>query len=313
MEETMAEQSSVTGYHTLALRDKPDYQHIKVEPVTLALGGLVSGVSLSRVCSDEVYAEIADALWQYHVLFFHGQALTAESHLSLAKHFGDPEVHEIFQADKDYPEISILLNDKKRPPEVNSWHTDTTFREKPSLCTILYCEVMPEAGGDTMWLNQNVAFEALSQPIREMLLGLEAEHDILNYYSGTEMLEGAGGEEKGLELRKSHPIVRHPVVVAHPITGIPCLLVNPTHTKRLVDMRKLESERLLQFLYEHTQTPEFTVRFRWKPGSIAIWDNFATQHYALADYYPMHRKMRRITVEGRKTEAYDPARCSQNT
>ena len=302
--------SSVPAHHNLVLQENPNYQHIRVKPVTLALGAIVSGVNISDVCSDEVYAEIGDALWRYHVLFFHGQALTAESHLSLARSFGSPELHEIFAADKDYPEISILLNDEDRPPEINTWHTDTTFREKPSLCTILYCQVMPEAGGDTMWLNQNLAFETLSQPIKNMLLELVAEHDILNYYSGTEMLEGAGGEEKGLELRKSHPIVRHPVVIAHPVSGKPCLLVNPTHTKRLVDMRKLESDRLLQFLYEHTQTPEFTVRFRWKPGSVAIWDNFATQHYALADYYPMHRKMRRITVEGRKTVAYDPKRVA---
>ena len=298
--------SSVPGHYHLVLQDKPNYHHINVEPVTLALGALVSGVSISEVCSDEVYAEISDALWRYHVLFFHGQALTSESHRALAKSFGNPELHEIFEADKDYPEISILFNDRERPPEINTWHTDTTFREMPSLCTILYCEVMPEAGGDTMWLNQNLAFETLSQPIKNMLLELVAEHDILNYYSGTEMLEGAGGEEKELELRKSHPIVRHPVVIAHPISGKPCLFVNPTHTKRLVDMRKLESERLLQFLYEYNQAPEFTVRFSWQPGSVAIWDNFATQHYALADYYPMHRKMRRITVEGRKTVAYGP-------
>ena len=191
--------SSVPAHHNLVLQENPNYQHIKVKPVTLALGALVSGVNISDVCSDEVYAEIGDALWRYHVLFFHEQALTSESHLALAKSFGNPELHEIFEADKDYPEISILLNDEDRPPEINTWHTDTTFREKPSLCTILYCQVMPEAGGDTMWLNQNLAFETLSQPIKNMLLELVAEHDILNYYSGTEMLEGAGGEEKGLE------------------------------------------------------------------------------------------------------------------
>ncbi|MBL94564.1 MAG: taurine dioxygenase [Magnetovibrio sp.] len=300
------------GHYALKLNPKPDYQHIKVEPITLALGAYVSGVNFSDVCSNMVYAEIADALWKYHVLFFRNQTLPGKSHLALARSFGKPEVHEIFQADNDYPEISILENDNKRPPEINTWHTDTTFRKKPSLCTILFCETMPEAGGDTMWLNQNLAFETLSEPIREMLLGLEAEHDILNYYAGTEMLEGAGGEEKGLELRKTHPVVRHPVIISHPITRKPCLLVNPTHTKKLSGLRSLESHRILQFLYEHQQTPEFTVRFRWEPGSISIWDNFATQHYAFADYYPMHRKMRRITVEGENTEAYDLRRFSNN-
>ena len=302
----MRAQSYVDGHHSIHIPEKPKYDHISVEPLTLALGATITEVDLSNIKSNKVYSEIADALWRYHVVFFHDQTLTADAHLALARSFGEPEVHEIFESDLEMPEISILENDEKRPPEINTWHTDTTFREVPSLCSILYCETMPEAGGDTMWLNQNIAYETLSFPIKNMVLELEAHHDILNYYSGTEMLEGAGGEEKAKALRESHPIINHPVVVKHPKSGIPCLLVNPTHTKRLVGLTKLESDSLLKLLYDHLQKPEFSVRFRWKKGSVAIWDNFATQHYALADYYPMHRRMRRITVKGQKTDAFKP-------
>ena len=295
--------SIAAGHFSLELPEKPNYQYIQVQPKTLALGAEISGIDLSDIRSNKVYLEIADALWRYHVVFFENQKLTGQAHLSLARSLGRPEVHEIFDADNDFPEISILENDKDKPPEINTWHTDTTFRDIPSLCSILYCEIAND-GGDTMWLNQNLAFEELSDPIKMLLFELEAEHDILNYYSGTTMLEGAGGEEKAKQLRKSHPIVRHPVIVSHPKSEIPCLMVNPTHTKRLVGLRKLESDRLLSLLYEHLQSPEFSVRYKWRPGSIAIWDNFATQHYALADYYPLTRKMRRITVEGEKTKAY---------
>ncbi len=291
------------GHFSLELPERPSYEYIEVCPKTLALGAEIRGVDLSNVKSNKIYDEIADALWRYHVVFFEGQDLSGEAHLSLARSLGKPEVHEIFDSDDDYPEISILENDNKRPPEINTWHTDTTFRDKPSACSILYCQISND-GGDTMWLNQHLAFNQLSSPIREMLLEMEAEHDILNYYSGTEMLEGAGGEEKAKKLRESHPIVRHPVIVKHPRSGIPCLMVNPTHTKRLLGVRKLESDRLLSLLYEHLQSPEFQVRYKWSPGSIAIWDNLATQHYALADYFPQKRKMRRITVEGEKTIAY---------
>ena len=295
--------TKASGHFSLELPEKPNYEHIEVHPKTLALGAEIRGVDLSKVISNKIYSEIADALWRYHVIFFEEQDLTSEAHLSLARSLGKPEIHEIFKADEEFPEISILENDETRPPEINTWHTDTTFRDRPSACSILYCQISND-GGDTMWLNQNLAFNQLSLPIKVMLLDMEAEHDILNYYSGTEMLEGAGGEEKAKKLRESHPIVRHPVIVKHPRSGLPCLMVNPTHTKRLVGVRKLESDRLLNLLYEHLQSPEFLIRYKWNPGSVAIWDNLATQHYALADYYPQRRKMRRITVEGEHTLPY---------
>ncbi|MCG8559563.1 MAG: TauD/TfdA family dioxygenase [Hyphomicrobiales bacterium] len=301
----------VPGHQSIPLPHIATYKHIEVRPAGLALGAHVSGVDLSEPKAPEVYSEIADALWRHHVLFFRDQALTPEAHMALAGHFGETEVHEILRPDPEHPEISILLNDETRPPEINVWHTDVTFREKPSLCSILYCEIAPEAGGDTMWLNQQLAYETLAEPIKEMLLGLQAEHDILHTYSGTHLLEEAGGQEKAVELSKTHPPVLHPVVIAHPMTGKPCLLVNETHTKRIVGMSRLESRHLMAMLIEHQRLHEFQLRFSWQPGSIAMWDNFATQHYALADYYPQMRRMRRITVAGRKPLPYRPEHLKQ--
>ncbi len=187
----------VPGHQSVPLQDVHAYEHISVERVGLALGAQISGVDLSEPKAPQVYAEIADALWRHHVVFFRDQDLTPESHMALAKHFGETEAHEIFRADPAYPEISILENDAAHPPEINVWHTDVTFREKPSLCSIIYCEIAPVAGGDTMWLNQQLAYEALSEPIKDLVLGLQAEHDILQTYSGTNMLEAAGGQEPG--------------------------------------------------------------------------------------------------------------------
>ena len=296
---------------TLPLPEARDYRHIRVKPAGPAIGAAVSGVDLSRPREPEVYAEIADALWRHHVLFFREQDLPPEAHRALAGSFGPSEVHEIFDADASHPEISILENDADRPPEINVWHTDVTYRPNPSLCSILYCEVAPEAGGDTMWLNQQVAFDTMSAPIRELLLGLEAEHDVLQAYSGSGLLERAGGEAKVKQLRAENPPTVHPVVIAHPITGRPGLRVNSTFTRRILGLRGGESRTVLDMIYRHQRTPEYQVRFTWEAGSIVIWDNFATQHYALADYYPQRRRMRRITVGGRSPAAARPDRFAK--
>ena len=237
-------------------------------------------------------------------VFLRDQALTPENHIALASQFGKPEVHEIFAQDPDHPEISLLINDADKPPEINVWHTDVTFRETPTLATILHCVEAPAVGGDTLFLNAQVAYETLSAPIRELLLGLEMEHDILKVYTGTKLLERAGGEAYAAELRRTMPPVTHPAVIAHPITGKPGLLVNPTHARHFLGMSTLESDKLMDLVCAHQQLAEFQVRFSWEPGSIAIWDNFATQHYAVADYYPRKRHMRRVTVEGCRPRAY---------
>jgi taurine dioxygenase len=293
----------VPRHFSFPLPETGDYQHISVEPMTLALGAVISGVDLSGPVEAAAYDEIADALWRHHVVFFRGQELTPDGHMALAGHFGEMVEHEIFKADADNAVISVLENDADRPPEINAWHTDVTFRRNPTLLSVLYCEDAPPVGGDTIWMNQALAFDTLAPATQEMLLDLEAEHCVFYAYEGSDLLTRAGGKEKVIELAQGDPTNVHPMVIAHPITGRPTLFANWGFTKRIVGMRRAQSEALLAMLYEHQYLPEFQVRFKWAPGSIAIWDNFAVQHYAVADYYPMHRLVKRITVKGPETVA----------
>jgi taurine dioxygenase len=281
-----------------------NFRHIEVRPAGLAIGAYVSGIDLDDPQSEDVHEELATALWDHHVLFFRGQNMSPEAQIALARHFGEPEVHEIFASADSYPELSMLENDASKPPEINTWHTDVTYRKAPTLCSVLNCLESPEVGGDTLFLNTQLAYETLSPAMKTLLLESTLEHDVLKVYRGTNYLERAGGDEKEAELKRKNPPVIHPAVIAHPVTGKPGLLVNATHGTRFTNMSRLESHHLLNLLCEHQQLPEFQVRFEWEAGSIAMWDNFSTQHYAVADYYPQRRLMRRITVAGHEPKAY---------
>ena len=283
-----------------------DFRHIEVQRAGLALGAYVSGIDLSEPQSEVVHEEIATALWDHHVLFFRKQDMSPEAQVAMARHFGEPEPHEIFSADPKFPELSLLENDASKPPEINTWHSDVTYRKAPNMCAILYCLECPDVGGDTMFLNTQLAYETLSADMKALLLASTLEHDVLNIYRGTTYLDRAGGDEKEAELKRMHPPVTHPAVIAHPITGKAGLLVNATHGTRFTNMSRLESRHLMNMICEHQQLPEFQVRFEWEPGSVAMWDNFSTQHYAVADYYPQRRVMRRITVAGHEPKQFVP-------
>ena len=281
------------------------YRFIEVQRVTVNIGGMVGGVDLSKPQAPEVYEEIKQALWDHQVLFFRDQPLTPDSHVALAAAFGDLETHEVFDHVDGYPCLSIIENDENRPPNINFWHTDVTFREAPTLASILHGIDVPESGGDTLWLSQQAAFEGLSDNMKEILLPLQAEHDGMRAYRNSRLLREAG-EERAKALAAMQPSV-HPVVVRHPFTGRPGLFVNPTFTTRLIGFSRSESAALLQMLFDHMQKPEYQVRFKWQANSIAMWDNVATQHYAVADYFPQRRSMRRIVVSGMRPVAWKVA------
>ena len=295
---------ALPGHQSVKPAPLRNFRHIEVKPAALALGAYVSGVDLTTAQSEDVYDDIATALWDHHVLFFRDQPMTPASQVAMARCFGEPEAHEIFAADDEYPELSLLENDASRPPEINTWHTDVTYRKAPTLCSVLCCLECPDLGGDTMFLNTQLAYETLAPSIKQLLNECVLEHDVLNIYRDTKYLERAGGENKEAELRAKHPPVIHPAVIGHPVTGKPGLLVNATHGTRFTNMSRLESRHLMSMLCEHQQLPEFQVRFEWSPDSVVMWDNFSTQHYAVADYYPQKRVMRRITVSGRQPLAY---------
>ena len=187
------------GHQTVEPTVLRKFNHIELRRAGLALGAYVSGIDLSKPQSDEVHEELATALWDHHVLFFRDQDMSPDTQVAMARHFGEPEAHEIFVADPNYPELSLLENDASKPPEINTWHTDVTYRKAPTLCSILHCVECPEVGGDTLFLNTQLAYEALSDDMKALLLESTLEHDVLNIYRGTNYLEAAGGEDKEAE------------------------------------------------------------------------------------------------------------------
>lgn len=276
------------------------HRHIRVETLTPAIGGVVHGVDLGAILADEAQEEIRAALRDRHVLFFRDQPLSTEAFLRLGRIFGEPERHEYFPHPPGAPQIQIVHSDGTRAPDTDYWHTDVTFRAQPSLVQVLRAVELPPAGGDTLWASTGAAFDALGPALQDFLSGLRAVHDLPFFFRRVGFFERLKTMQEQVALIEKNPAVEHPVVVAHPVTGRRGLFVNSVWTKHIVGMDQLLGKHLLAMLFEWIQKPEFGVRFRWAPGSIAIWDNFATQHYAAFDYAPHPRTMHRMTC-GRAT------------
>ena len=215
--------------------------------------------------------------------------------------FGELEGHPVIPSVDGYPEIlriegveGVQLSAETLAPfqAYNKWHSDVTFRERPSIASILSARHLPPLGGDTMWAVAAAAYAGLPQAVKDRIDGLEAEHDIVRSFGGRV------SEEKKAQLAKDFPPVRHPVVRTHPETGRKTLFVNAFFTERLCGVGHEESEYLLDRLCQQAMHPEWQVRLRWEPGTVAFWDNRATQHYASSDYYPRRRVMERVAIKG---------------
>ncbi|WP_324742497.1 TauD/TfdA family dioxygenase [Tsuneonella sp. CC-YZS046] len=265
-----------------------------VTPLQPSLGALVSGIDLSRPLDGLTRDALRAALLHYRVLFFRDQNLTREQHIALGAAFGELEVHPVFSL-PDYPEILPLISQelagKYRQTSDGNWHADTTFRAEPSAASILIQRVSPSLGGDTVFANAVAAYETLDDETKERIDGLTAIHDPQIF------LQFLDTEEKREALRSQYPPVEHPVVRIHPETGEKVLYVNSVFTRRIVGLEESESRALLTRLFDQVKRPEFQVRWSWKPGSIAFWDNRATQHYAVPDYTDA-RHMERVTIIG---------------
>lgn len=237
------------------------------------------------------------------MIFFRDQHLTPEQHLRLGRRFGTLNVHEFVEAMTGHPEILVVAKNEADTKNFGGgWHSDVTYLDKPALGSILYALEVPAYGGDTMFANQYLAYEALSPGMRHMLDGLTAIHSAGHVYGLGARHDYARFDElsamKMLYSKTAHREVEHPAVRTHPETGRKCLYVNGAFTTRFKDMTVEESRPLLQFLYEHAVRPEFTCRFRWETNSVAFWDNRCVQHYALNDYHGQRRVMHRVTVNG---------------
>lgn len=264
---------------------------IRLQPSTPAIGAEISGLNLSGPLAEPVRAELRAALSRYSVLFFRDQDLAPAKQLEFASIFGAVEEtpHPKFEPAPGCPAVSVVTNDADRPPDINVWHTDLTFRERPVAACVLYCAECPPSGGDTLWASMRAAYASLSGPLQAYLKTLRARHRLPVDGIDPALLAKAPTTDTETV---------HPVVCRLPETGQDYLFVNGVYTQRVTGLPGHESAAVLRMLCGLAEVPEFQVRFTWRPGSVAIWDNRCTQHYAVADYYPQRRVMHRATVAG---------------
>ncbi|MDB5707810.1 MAG: taurine dioxygenase [Sphingomonas bacterium] len=283
------------------LQERAASRGITIAPSTPTIGAEISGIGLNQPLDDSV-AEIVREAWLRHkVIFFRDQDLDYAGHLRLGRLFGELEGHPVIPHVEGYPEILLIkgvegvqLTAETFTPfkAYNKWHTDVTFRERPSIASVLRARLIPALGGDTIWSDAAAAYEGLPQAVKDRIHGLDAEHDIIASFGGRVT------EERRAQLARDFPAVTHPVVRTHPETGEKILYVNYTFTTRILGLAEEESRELLRLLYDRIKVPEYHVRFRWTPNAIGIWDNRSTQHYAVGDYWPAERVLERVTVSG---------------
>jgi taurine dioxygenase len=281
-------------------------QHsIRVEPLTCAIGAELSGVNLGVASRDPVMvAQIRALLLEHKVLFFRDQDITRAEHVAFARHFGELEDHPVAGSDPEHPGLVRIYKSPDSPNDryENAWHTDATWREKPPFGCVLRCVECPPVGGDTMWANMALAYARLPEHVKTQIAGLRARHSIEASFGA------AMPVEKRLALHAQFPDAEHPVVRTHPETGEKILYVNAftTHFTNFHTPANVRygqdyapgAAQLLQYLISQAFIPEYQVRWRWQPNSVAMWDNRSTQHYAVMDYPPCHRKMERAGIVG---------------
>lgn len=273
---------------------------ITVQPLTGALGAEISGIQLANA-GDEVFTQIQQVLYQYGAIFFRDQELSHADQIAFARRFGELEVHPIVNGMENHPEIIKVLKPAGEAATFGTgWHSDNSFFERPSLGSVLYGVTIPPQGGDTLFANQYLAYETLSDGLKQTLEGLIAIHTAGPAYTS----ETANAKYEGKTSitytwsDSVHAEVEHPVVRTHPATGRKALYVNQMFTQRFKGWTQKESQPLLQYLYEHCVKPDFCCRFRWQPKSVAVWDNRCVQHYALDDYQAYERLLYRVTISG---------------
>ena len=275
-------------------------EKVNIKPLGPYIGAQVSGVDLTRGLSDNQFEQIYHALIRHQVLFFREQEITPSQQRALALRFGDLHIHPVYPHAEGVEEIIVLDTHNDNPPDNDNWHTDVTFIETPPAGAILAAKQLPETGGDTLWTSGIAAYEALSEPFKKLLSGLEAEHDFRKSFQEYKYAHNEVEHQRWREAVAKNPPLRHPVIRTHPVSGRQALFVNEGFTTRIVNLTEKESETLLGFLFAHITKPEFQVRWRWQQNDIAIWDNRVTQHYANADYLPARRIMHRATILGDK-------------
>jgi taurine dioxygenase len=280
---------------------------IRVEPLTCTIGAELSNVNLGDASRDAgLVAEIRALLLRHKVLFFRDQDISRAEHVDFARNFGELEDHPVAGSDPDHAGLVRIYKSPDTPNDryENAWHTDATWRERPPFGCVLRCVECPPVGGDTMWANMAEAYNRLPEHVKTQIAGLRARHSLETSFGAAMPIE------KRLALKAQYPDAEHPVVRTHPETGEKILFVNAftTHLTNFHTPANVRfgqdanpgASQLLNYLVSQVYIPEFQVRFRWRKNSVAFWDNRATQHYAVMDYPPCHRKMERAGIIGDK-------------
>ena len=271
------------------------YDVIKVKPVTARIGAEIEGVDLSKPLGNQAFAEIRQALLDHCVIFFRDQEIDHDSHKSFGRRFGELAVHPAIPGPDGHPEILPIHADENSTYIAGErWHSDVSCEAEPPLGSILHLHTVPEFGGDTLFSNMYAAYDALSDRMKAFLEGLTARHD------GEMQYRGRYKDKVADDSKMVYPHADHPVVRTHPETGRKCLFVNPIFTLKINELPRLESDTILKMLHEHCASDDFKVRFRWKPNSVAFWDNRCVQHLAIWDYYPNVRSGYRVTIKGER-------------
>ncbi len=284
---------------TTTLREHDATQAMDVRPLTGICGVEVFGLDISQPLQPDVVAEIRRLLSGSGVVFFRDQSLTPEQHKAFGIQFGPLVSNPVYDHVPGYPEIMPVVKEPADRYNIgDTWHSDMSYMEEPPLGSILYAREVPPQGGDTLWTNMRVAYEALPVAMKEMLAGRRALHS--DRFLTERLQERNAGrstrlreDRVGKELTALHPMVR-----CHDESGQPALYINYPFTWALEGMSREESLPLLNQLVQHATRPEFCCRFRWEKGSVAFWDNRCTMHYACNDYQGHRREMHRITVTG---------------
>lgn len=272
---------------------------LKTQPLTPAIGAVVEGIDLAAPLTDSQIDAIGRALGDRLVLFFEDQSFTPVQQRDFAGRFGRLYTHPFYPGCEGAPEVMILAHDATHRANSDRWHNDVTYLATPPMAAVLYAEEIPELGGDTLWANMYLAYETLSEPLKQLVAGLRAEHSFAKNFS-PERFSALKMEDRRDRMYADHPPVSHPVARTNPATGRKALFVNQDFTSHIEGVSARESDALLRLLFDHMAQPEFQVRWRWSARTVAMWDNRWTQHCALADYYPARRRMRRATVLGER-------------
>jgi len=290
----------------LRVRTVKELPHLTLEHLGATIGTVVHGINMGNATDQEI-RYVYSLLLERKVIFFRDQHCSETEHIAFGRRFGELEIHPFNPQHPDYDEIIPIYSNERYVGGANMWHSDVMWRMDPSLGSILLAKTVPALGGDTLFSDMVAAYQGLSAELKTKINGLMA----INSGSANGSKEKARQrlEQEGASLEELNtfdqkyahiPIPVHPVVRTHPETGEPAIYVNRAFTRQITDMKKEESDKLLELLWAQATVPEYQCRFKWAPGSVAFWDNRAAQHYASSDYWPDRRDMDRVTIAGER-------------